>query len=102
MGISKHEAAGNSAPPRSFILIEDLPEESIGKCINHHKCFQDNVELANGLCVGCWDKAVSTASTGQRSDMVGITNKPRKKNRGASITKSTFGKQKTKHPYDRP
>ena len=108
--INKYECKHKpkSADHKDYARIPDMPEESIGKCRNFNKCFQNNVELANGLCVRCWDKWVSTASTGQRSDMSGIkspkgANLP-KKQRGPSVTKSTYGRNGNGprlHPYDK-
>lgn len=38
-----------------------MPEVSFGTCMNVGKCGQVDVDLANGLCVFCWDRSPSLA-----------------------------------------
>jgi hypothetical protein len=37
-----------------------LPKATIGTCINVRNCGQFNVDLANGHCVLCWDRGITT------------------------------------------
>ena len=90
-----------------------MPEASIGECRNYGKargCRASHVELADGMCMNCWDRWVSTASAGKRQDHAGVKNpkgrQSQKKYRGESITKSSYGKQsngngRKAHPFDK-
>ena len=37
-----------------------MPEASVGTCTNVGNCGQVDIDLANGLCVFCWDKRTPT------------------------------------------
>ncbi len=90
-----------------------MPEATIGECRNYGKsrnCKGLRTELADGLCMYCWDRWVSTASAGKRQDHAGVKNpkgRPSQKEyRGGSITKPTYGKQsngngRRAHPFDK-
>ena len=47
------------ARPREYTVNEVvMPEESFGICKNYKKCRVDNVWLAWGMCVTCYDNRV--------------------------------------------
>ena len=59
---------------RNIVKAVYMPEASVGTCRNIGKCGQVNVDLANGLCVFCWDRGPylpqnrrNTSSTHQTS-----------------------------------
>ena len=37
-----------------------MPEASVGTCTNVGNCGQVDIDLANGLCIFCWDKRKPT------------------------------------------
>ena len=37
-------------------LPKEMPEVSVGACINSRNCKAFATDLANGWCVNCWDK----------------------------------------------
>ena len=54
-------------------ILDDLPEESFGPCINyrHNKkygCKAYAETLGNGLCMRCWDKGTPTRSIKDNRD----------------------------------
>jgi len=53
-------------PPRPRLLQEwnhhtevNLPVASVGVCRNARRCKQYCADLANGLCVICWDRPMA-------------------------------------------
>lgn len=36
----------------------DWPGESFGRCKNFRRCRNENVWLANRVCVDCWDRGI--------------------------------------------
>ena len=52
-GVSERNGMGN------IMRAVYMPEASFGSCVNVGKCGQVDVDLANGLCVFCWDRGSS-------------------------------------------
>ena len=51
------------ARPREYTVNETvMPEESFGICKNYKKCRSDNVWLAWGMCMACYDKRVDNSA----------------------------------------
>lgn len=43
-----------------------IPENTFGECTNVRNCKSFNVDLADGLCVTCWDKGTNGMFTFKR------------------------------------
>jgi len=42
-----------------FSKEDSIPDVSFGTCINYINCKNNNVDLAEGLCVRCWDIGIN-------------------------------------------
>ena len=55
-GMGKVIGKGKGRERKAEVI--DWPFESFGRCLNWNHCHNENVMLANGACVDCWDQGM--------------------------------------------